>query len=311
MTFGATTEDDPDFCPFGPLLLDIEISARCNGVNGKLCSFCYKSNTPNGEVMSFELFRKIFYKIPKTCGQIAFGVGAHATENADTFRIMKYCRGKGIVPNLTVAQLNDRTAKEISSIAGSCAISNYDRDVCYDSVERLTNLGMRQCNIHQFTSSESFEDCKRVLRDVKTDPRLKKLNAVVFLSLKQKGRGIGFHRLSDEKFEELVNFALTNKINIGFDSCSCNKFLKIVENNPNFNNFKNSSEPCEAGCMSFYINAKGHGFPCSFSEGTSEWGNGIDILSIDSFDQVWHHPRMVAWRKELLKNNRRCPCYEI
>ena len=45
---------------------------------------------------------------------------------------------------------------------------------------------------------------------------------IVLLSLKPKGRAINrFHKLPQEKFNELVNFALENNIGIGFDSCGC------------------------------------------------------------------------------------------
>lgn len=74
--WGKTTRDDPDFSRFGPELCDIEISTMCHGVKGSgVCKFCYKSNTPNGENMSLDTFKKLFSKLPKTICQIAVGVG--------------------------------------------------------------------------------------------------------------------------------------------------------------------------------------------------------------------------------------------
>jgi hypothetical protein len=67
-------EDDPKFSPIGPEIADIEISTVCSGV-GKVCKFCYKSNTPNGENMSIDTFRKLADKFNKNLGQIAFGIG--------------------------------------------------------------------------------------------------------------------------------------------------------------------------------------------------------------------------------------------
>ncbi|HEC39368.1 MAG TPA: radical SAM protein, partial [bacterium] len=55
--WGKTKEDDPQFSPFGPELLDVEISTICS--NG--CSWCYKSNTSTGKNMSFSTFKKILY----------------------------------------------------------------------------------------------------------------------------------------------------------------------------------------------------------------------------------------------------------
>lgn len=59
-TWGKTKEDDPDFSPYGPFILDLEISTICHGG----CSFCYKSNTGKGENMSFETFKTILHKMP-------------------------------------------------------------------------------------------------------------------------------------------------------------------------------------------------------------------------------------------------------
>jgi hypothetical protein len=75
MRWGKTKNDDPEFSPYGPEILDIEISTICHGANGIPCSFCYKSNTAKGHNMSFETFKKILDKLPKTIGQIAFGLG--------------------------------------------------------------------------------------------------------------------------------------------------------------------------------------------------------------------------------------------
>ena len=68
--YGETVDDDPDFCELGPVIADIEISTICN----QGCPMCYKSNTCNGINMSFEHFKKIFHKFPRSLTQIAFGV---------------------------------------------------------------------------------------------------------------------------------------------------------------------------------------------------------------------------------------------
>jgi len=52
--WGKTEQDDPQFSPFGPEILDIEISVNgCKGAGGKICKMCSpagtKVNTPNGE----------------------------------------------------------------------------------------------------------------------------------------------------------------------------------------------------------------------------------------------------------------------
>jgi len=71
--WGKKQEDDPQFSPIGPEILDIEISAgRCQGN----CDFCYKENTSNKEIenMDFNTFKNILDKMPDTLTQIAFGI---------------------------------------------------------------------------------------------------------------------------------------------------------------------------------------------------------------------------------------------
>ena len=63
MRWGAKEEDDPDFAP-SPEILDIEVTTKCNGINGKLCPWCYKSNTPDGKNMSLATFKKVIDSLP-------------------------------------------------------------------------------------------------------------------------------------------------------------------------------------------------------------------------------------------------------
>jgi len=68
--WGKTKEEDPDFSPYGPEIADIEVTTKCYGVTGcdgktSVCKFCYKSNSPAGENMSLDTFKKIFHRI---CG---------------------------------------------------------------------------------------------------------------------------------------------------------------------------------------------------------------------------------------------------
>jgi hypothetical protein len=63
--WGQTKEEDPDFSPFGPEILDLEIdSGECLGN----CKFCYKSNGSGvpSKHMSLEDFKTLLDKMPKT-----------------------------------------------------------------------------------------------------------------------------------------------------------------------------------------------------------------------------------------------------
>ena len=213
--WGKTKDDDPEFAP-SPEIWDCEVSDICSGVtclDGKerVCPFCYKANLPtNKQNMSFETFKTIFDKVNKTkiLTQIAFGADSHATSNPDLWKMMEYCRKNGVIPNITVAEISDETADKLVKYCGAVAVSvYYNRSVAYDSVKRLTDRGMKQVNIHRLVEKNSFKETLELIDEVKTDERLTGLNAVVFLSLKQKGRGIHFERVDDDQFEKIIRKA--------------------------------------------------------------------------------------------------------
>lgn len=332
VTYGKTKEENPDVSPFGPLIADIEVTTICYGPTDtanrqSVCKFCYKSNTPNGKNMPLETFKKVIDKLAesRSLTQIAIGADASATSNPELFEMMDYSRSKGIVPNITVADISEETAKILASKVGACAVSRYaNKETCYNSIEKLTRYGLNQVNIHILVSENSYEWIVETMNDKLSDPRLKGLNAIVLLSLKKKGRGETFEPLSQEKFKKLVDFALKMNIAIGFDSCSCFRFLDSVKDHPQYKQFEMCGEPCESGRMSIYIDVDGKAYPCSFSpDRTSEkdclnWQDGIDVASCDNFiKDIWNHPKLMAWKKNLIANNKNglgcieCPLYKI
>ena len=118
------------------------------------------------------------------------------------------------------------------------------------------------------------------------------------------------------KFKELVDFALMNSIGIGFDSCSCFKFLKAVESDENYKQFEQVSESCEACCFSSYFNTDGKFFPCSFMEGEEGWEDGIDIIHDDSdfVKNLWFAENTKAFREKVLnarQTKQNCAHYNI
>jgi MoaA/NifB/PqqE/SkfB family radical SAM enzyme len=307
--WGSKLEDDPTMSPYGPEILDIEVTTICTGN----CPFCYKGNTKDGENMSLDTFKSILDRMPKLLTQIAFGADARGTSNPDLFKMMEYAREKSVVPNITVANIDDTVADNLARLCGAVAVSRYsNKNQCYDSIKKLTDRGMTQVNIHVMVSEETYDMVMETLQDRLTDPRLAKLNAIVMLSLKQKGRGTQHHCLDPEKFRSLVDFALDKDIGIGFDSCSAHKFLTAIKDHPGYKDFEQMVEPCESSVFSSYINVKGEFYPCSFTEGTEGWETGIDVSKVESFlKDVWHNERVVAWRTNLLGCGRSCPIYKI
>lgn len=240
--WGGSFDDDPTWSPFGPEILDFEITTQCSGIDGNLCKYCYKSNTHKGENTSYETFKSVIEKINynQQLTQVAFGLGSTAEENLDLWDMCDYLRRNHIIPNGTVAQVDERTAMKIAENFGAVAVSYHDDfKVLGDTVRNLhtarnqagTNSRLRQINIHFMIAEETFEDCKKLFQFIiEKSPKLTGINAVVLLGLKKCGRATKFNynRISDEHFEELVKMAFANNIGIGFDSCSANRFEETV-----------------------------------------------------------------------------------
>ena len=306
--WGKTKEDDPQMSPVGPEILDLEITTICS----KGCPWCYKSNTNVGKNMTFETFKKIFDKLTKNLTQIAFGIG-DIDANPDMWRMFEYCRENRVVPNVTIngENLTDEHVQKLVKLCGAVAVSHYDDNTCYGAVRRLTDAGLKQVNIHQLVSEETYKSCMQVFNDMKWDRRLMKLNAVVFLSLKEKGKRNKLHRLSVEKFESLIHKGFELGLSFGFDSCTACKFMKAIRDRDNKEELEMMCEPCESGLFSSYINVDGKYFPCSFTEGVEGY-EGIDVANCDDFmKDVWFSDSIKSWREKLLGNSRACPVFNI
>jgi len=323
ITWGKTLEDNPNFSKVGPFIADIEITTACNGIDGKVCPFCYKGNTPKGTHMTLGRFKEVFACVNKNnqLTQIAFGTDSQCKTNPDTFKIMEYAREHGVIPNVTVAQIDWETARKLAKLCGAVAVSHYmiNPDACYDSINCLTKAGLKQVNIHQLVAQETYESILELLDKIeKKDERLSGLNAVVFLALKQKGRGVGFHRLSDERFEEIVKKCIDLNIGYGFDSCSSVRYMKVAVKLGIADQVRDFIEPCESSLFSTYISNEGIFYPCSFLEKVDDWKEGILITKdTDFIKDVWFNKKTVEFRKRLLLNKcketgcRQCPVYQV
>jgi len=303
--WGESYEDNPEFCPQGPEILDIEISTICS--NG--CSFCYKANTENGRYMTINTYLKILDLLPETVVQIAFGIG-DITGNPYLYDILQATKDRGIIPNITVngRRMGCDDYEYLSRLCGAVATSHYDDESCFNTISKLT---VKQKNIHKLLAEETFDSCFDLMNKTKTDKRLKDLNAIVFLWLKPKGVRNHYHQLSSfNKYKQLIGYAFDNEVRIGFDSCSAPFFLKAISDYKNFDEISMLVEPCESSLFSYYINVDGVGFPCSFSEGLKEF-KGVNILKAKNWNDIWYSEETCRFRNNLLSMCRNCPIYNL
>lgn len=310
MRWGSSLKDAPIKAPM-PEILDFEITEICKGINNVPCPFCYKSNNAtSGTYTSLEVAKEVIDKMDFVT-QIAFGVDAQCESNPHTFEIMKYAKDKGIVPNVTVADISDEVADKLAELCGAVAVSRYDdKDVCYNSVKKLTDLGMTQVDIHFMLSKETLDNLTETIKDIKNDKRLSKLNAIVLLSLEQKGRGDNYTPVEQNIFNLICHLLKSNNIRYGFDSCSANKYIEFCKTF-GYENEITLCEPCESGLFSSYVNVHGDFYPCSFMEGSYGWEEGISVLGKDFINDVWNSKKLDIWREKFIKNNRSCPIYKV
>lgn len=332
ITWGKSKADDAKYSKFGPYILDIEISEKCSGIPDVgsdipiSCRHCYKSNVKVGREMSFDTFKTIFDKLPKTLTQVAFGIG-DTSGPKDFVKFLDYCRNNehnpNVVPNLTINGwgLTDELVAMFKKYLGGIAVSRYkNKDVCYDAVKKLTDAGITQTNIHQVLAVESLLSCYDLIDDVVSDPRLSKLKAVVFLTLKPKGKRNTWSTLTDvDAYRDLILYAFARNVGIGFDSCSQPIFLAAMKDHPNFEVFSQLSEGCESDRFSGYVNVDGIWSHCSFTEGIQNWGT-VDLKTITDFNsEVWNSDVVKKFRGCLTCQDNKhignevylCPVYQL
>jgi radical SAM protein with 4Fe4S-binding SPASM domain len=320
LRWGKNLNDDPIMAP-SPEIADIEISTVCNGIGKtmdarKPCPWCYKSNTGCGGNMSLDTFKSIFHKLPKNLTQIAFGIG-DIDGNPDLWDIMLYCRNNNyntVIPNITTNGMgvDERVAGRLAKTCGAVSVSRYHiPSICYDAIAKLSGAGLKQVNIHQLLAEETLDSCYELFDDIQNDPRLKGLNAVVLLLLKPKGDRNKLHSITDvEKFKALFAEAQAREISIGMDSCSAPFMLKTAIDT-NQREIIPSVEPCESTLFSVYMNYEGEVFPCSFTEGTPGWEQGINMADVSDFmEDVWNSKRVQEWRKDLIHSAEGCSSCE-
>ncbi len=303
--WGSNLDHNPKFSPFGPEMLDLEVSTICHGVNQVPCKFCYKQNNPNGKNMSFETFKTILDKMPPNLTQIAFGIG-DLSANPDLEAMFQYCHQNSrnrVIPNITING-NGFTREQaifLRKYCGAVAVSNYNVDDCLRAIHLLAEVGMSQINIHQLLAEETIPLINQLHTALVSDPQLDDLNAIVFLGVKPKGGGHYYHPISQPDLSQILHTFRKFPIKIGSDSCSALAFYNLLQGDPSISNLITQIESCESGLFSAYINVEGQFYPCSFLEEEPLFPVGIDVTSCQNFlKDVWFHPTVMKFRKDLI-----------
>lgn len=315
LTFGKTIDDDPEFSPY-PEILDLEISTgKCAGG----CAFCYKIENGHTEVerhMTLDTVKKILdrfqYGDINVIDQTALGL-TDTFSNPDFWEILQEFNNRSVSVNLTThgRDITPENAKQLAKYCGAIAVSYHNRDTCYNAVKCLTDAGMTQINIHFVLYKGREKLARQIVDDILTDERLSKLNAIVWLNLKKKGKAChSFENLSFEEFSSLMDYCQEKKICYGMDSCSGCSFLKYIKGQSNEKQLTEMVSPCCAARQSSYISVNSEYAPCSFLQNSSEdgWTTGINVLHYDKIDKVWNHPRVRQYRKYVIEKSPAPPC---
>lgn len=247
--------------------------------------------------------------------QLAFGV-TNLTANPELLQICAFAQKIGITPNITCHgkdEVSDEFLDALCGMCGSIAVSRYDKEKTYNFIERLWLHGARQINMHVMVAEETFDDIMETIKEMGNDKRLCNLSSLVLLFLKQRGRGTGFHRISDEKANIIYKTALDNNVKFGFDICCSQRFTNFIKKYPNQNvNMPDVYDYCDSGRFSGYVNTLGEFCPCSFVEDNGMWFNGPSVFQCKNFiNDIWQGDQCELYRSLLLGKNNSCLYYKV
>lgn len=313
------SKPDPIWCDLGPEILDLEISVNgCPKVGGKNCKFCYKNNSDAEPTnMTFETFKTIFDKFPKSLYSIAFGITGVQT-NPDFPKMLQYCRENGVVPNYTLsgADLNDEIMSVTTKYCGAVAVSCYEgnRQLCYDTIKRMYEESNKKLhvNMHIVLSEDKtqLDHIWTVLNDIK-DKKITGLRNVVFLRMKPVGRASKLNCVvSDDTYKKIIGFCMDNNIGFGFDSCGA-KIVQKVLTDMGKGEYSQYCESCESTRFSLYCNVFGKATPCSFVEHIYE-KDAWDLIKCKDFSRGWVANKMICgFRKKNIECKESCSIYDL
>lgn len=299
MRWGSTIKSNPWYAPW-PELADISISNHCT----KGCEFCYKDSTDNESFMSLQEYEYVLSSLQSeqwgNVFQVALG-GGEPLEHPEFIEILNITKAKGIVANFTTngIHIDKKVAESIKNKVGAVAISiSKAEEINYDKIKLLTDEGIKT-NIHFVLDNESLQDAIDILEG-KYNEMLQKVNGVIFLTYKPKGRASLDKCLKmDTQLEKFIKLIDKNRasVRIGFDAC----FVPLLMSNTKVN--VDYIDSCECGFFSVYIDEKMNVKPCSFANDDRFSYN----LNKYDFQNIWTN-KYEVYRKDIMKNNCKNDC---
>lgn len=271
-------------------------------------------DTNKKKVTTFSDFKKMFSKIPKSLYSIEFIID-NIENNIDIWKILKYTKKHDVLSTIVInSDITENQVDILVKLCDSVSVSIFDKEKTYNCVKKITDKGLKTCNLHVEISDETFDNTMQILKDIKIDERLTKLHSVIFMTQKEKGLVSKLHNISQEKFDEILKFSFDNEINVGFDSCSSSKVIDFINRNPKYSDMSSYVDSCNASIYSCYINAHGEYFPCSLSDSYDIWKRGISVLRCNDFmKDIWSNKRTGKFRNTVstCRNcNEMCPLFK-
>ena len=300
---GVNEKPDP-FVLKLPSLLDIGIMGHC----ANHCEICYQGDDEEDH-MELKDFINILDQVKHHTNQIALGGRGDPNKHPEFSEFLMETRRRGIVPNYTTSG-NGLTYDEIQltrTYCGAVAVSNYNKDYTYSAINRFMSVGMKT-NIHYVYSRETFEDALRLLKgeDIwKGAIDIDKLNAVIFLLFKKKGRASNMNHLAPTAYQinllcQAIHSKEANlKFKVGMDSCLVNHYYYFIASLTEEE--KLSLDTCEAARMSAYISPSLKMMPCSFCDPTE----GISMKD-KTIKDIWDNAEPFIKVRDILRKYRAC-----
>lgn len=295
MTFrwGTSEDTDPRMAPW-PELVDISVTNRCS----KGCATCYRESGPTGTHMSDDdwasLLRQLVHATWGPVFQVALG-GGEPTMHPALPRMLADCRENGIVPNLTTngCNLAPDVLRSVAAHAGAVAVSWPDGkpDVAATQALRvLLAAGVRKVNIHFLLCRSTVSNALDLLSG-KHDEELAGVNAVIFLTVKPKGRCPRSEMLdcASGEFAELIQLLRRPRCRtgIGVDPCLAPALIERTDLDLRF------LDTCEGAFFSLFIDEHLVARPCSFGDDRSAFSlreHSLETIWTDLFEE---HRRQV------------------